>query len=243
MDKYQEYLLNEGNDFSCYFQYVYEGKKRIKETKIKDKIVVVQEEDIHFTKYPLHISGYCLAKVYANVDGKWKLLKKPEEPIFSDVPEFEVVLDFDNCIGEIKLSFINNIADDLILPIEYVGADVKKYHEKEEKLKRERLLKDMSLKVNTGNNLVNIYWKLVDQAIKKVTIELYVGKEENKQLMAKYNIGNDIFYKAISELAYGEYGFVLKQIYPNGKIEVETDYITFKIRNENYRIPPVVLGK
>lgn len=229
MDKYQNYLMVKSNDFACCFQYEYQGKNKRISCNIEDKIVVTQEEDVFFTKYPLQFLGRSLDKVYAYSNGKWKLLNKPENPIYTDIPSFETVLDFKDRIEKIKICFVNGLADDLIIPVEYVESDIDVYYKKKYENERGKLKNAMSLKVNTGDDLVNIYWKLVNEEIEKIEIELYVRYGNDRQLMASYTVDNTVFYKAISELAYGCYCFILRQIDKKGNFVVETDFIDFNI--------------
>lgn len=241
MDKYQNYLMVKSNDFACCFQYEYQGKNKRISCNIEDKIVVTQEEDIFFARYPLQFLGRTLSKVYAYKNNKWVLLKKPENPIYTDIPSFEAVLDFSDRIKKIKICFVNGLADDLIIPVEYVEADKEEYYKKEREKNLEKLKNALSLKVNTGSNLVNICWKLANDEIEKVKIDLYVGYGKNKQLMANYILDNTVFYKSISELAYGYYCFVLKQINKNGEVVIETDFIEFNIVAKCNSIKPNIV--
>ena len=61
-------------------------------------------------------------------------------------------------------------------------------------------------------------------------IDLYVGEKNNGQLMAKYKITDEIFFKSIDGLAYGRYYFQLLQFDKDNNQIAATDYIDFEIK-------------
>lgn len=72
--------------------------------------------------------------------------------------EYRIITDFSDRINAIKFCFVNGIADDYILNIEYREADKEKYLAKVAKEKKEALEKAASIKVATGADLVNVYF-------------------------------------------------------------------------------------
>ena len=237
MNKYQKYLI----DMSSFYYY---NKKTIP-CLINEEIVIQQDEDITITKYLLSISNKVINKAYSIKGDSITELTKKESSLPSDTCDIE--LDFENQIEAIKIEFIDNLADDLILPIIYKEADKEAYYAKKEQERKEALIKNTQIKHSTGADLVNIYFQPCNEQCVKTEIELWIakGKRENhhgmlayvprliggepEQLMAKYIIEEGIYFKAINSLAKGVYGYKIKQYDKDNNIIIESEFNYFDI--------------
>lgn len=225
MNKYQKYLMELNRS---YIIYVFKGKNT---SCFKDgKITISQDEDITITKYVLNISHKSIDTVFALVNGKEERLVESIDPVYSspkggEQKIFSIELDFEKRIESLKIVFIDNLADDLIIPIIYVEADKEKYYAKKEKERKDSLLKTANIKVSTGNDLVNIYFQPCSENYSRTEIILY----RYGMMLAKYKVDEEFFFKSITGLAYGEYEFVLKQLDTKNEIILETEKIPFKI--------------
>ena len=124
-----------------------------------------------------------------------------------------------------KFSFVHRVADDYIVNVVYVEADKDKYYRKKDEEKRQELIKLADIKVATGNSLVNIHFSPCNKNYDSAEIMLYF--EDN--LMAKYAVPKEQFFKSIDGLAYGRYSFILKQYDKDGNILFETDKMAFNV--------------
>ncbi len=242
MNKYQEYIMN------IHHSYIYYVSNNANQPCFDgEKITIKQEEDITITKYDFHVANCAIDCVYAIKDGQEKELKTSIDPVYSspksgNQKRFSIKIDFNNRIEAIKITFINKIVDDLILPIVYEEADKEKYYAKKEQERKDELLKKANIKVATGADLVNIYFQPCCDKYNHTEILLYIPNEVERKiesnriktiewsLIKKCNVEAEDYYKSINGLAYGKYAFILKQFDKKGKIILETDYINFEIK-------------
>ena len=227
MDKYQKYLFSL---FSCVYKFGIEGcessnySEGILIDNDADNITIIQNEDINKTKYVLYINGQrnketvILSAVYIFKDNAWKEVKGVENI-------YKIQVDFDDRIEKIKLSFMNNLADDYIINIIYQEADKEKYNEKLAMEHKAELLKVANIKVSTGADLVNIYFQPCCDDCVRTEIVLF----KDNMMLAKYKIDEETFFKSIGGLAYGKYTFVLKQFDKDSNALFETEHIEFTI--------------
>lgn len=233
MNKYQKYLIN----LSSFYYY---NKKTIP-CLINEEIVIQQDEDITITKYLLSISNKVINKVYS-IKGDSIVELTKEESCLS-CKTFDLELDFENQIKAIKIEFIDNLADDLILPVIYKKADKEKYYAKKSQEHKENLLKTADIKVSTGADLVNIYFQPCCDKYEYTEIQLYIPKDfvtvggpygpvqkpSTWSMIKKCKVDPEEFYKSINGLANGKYSFILKQYDKENVIILETGYIEFTI--------------
>ncbi len=260
MDKYQEYLLNHHGKFYLYAQD--EGNKFLEafknsettlrqfnafilgncgnsdnhfreELTIGDKIVLKQIDDITVKNYFLFLHNDTIEEIYI-------VKNKTEQPALQKFGEgitaFGIQLDFDSKIDSIIIKFKLNLADTLIIPIEYIEADKEKYYAKQARQKEDDLRKTASIKHSTGNDLVNIYFQPCCDEYERTEITLY----KDNQMLAKYKVDDGVFFKSISGLAYGNYEYIVKQFGKNDKLLLETAKIRFSISRPNYGGKPVI---
>ena len=247
MDKYQEYLLK-GSENS--YTLLMNGEPQ---TKIiyDDNIVIKQDEDITISNYMICIANIAIENVFAIVGTKEQPFSKNQESFGSSKSGFQnrykfcLPISFDNKINAIKIVFKNNLADDLIFPVIYEGADKEKYYAQKEQERKDGLLKAADIKFSTGADLVNIYFQPCCDKYEYSEIFLFVPKEEivkgytsggkkvveipSWSMIKKCKVPADDFYKSIGGLAYGTYSFIVKQFDSQNKLLLETNHIEFKI--------------
>lgn len=228
MDKYQKAAINWQTNF--YIMYVSVKSQKVMEAifdEKEDTATINQEEDITSCKYNLVIFDFpAIYKCYAYKNEKWSEITKTE---FKRFQSYQIETDFKDRIEKIKLCFMHNIADDYIIDLKYKEADAKAYHEKLMVEAKEKLLKNASVKHSTGLDLVNIYFQPCSQEYDRTEISLYI----NDQIIAKYNVDAEIFFKSINGLAFGVYEYIVTQYDKNNKILIRTDKIMFKISGGN----------
>ena len=225
MDKYQKYLMELSRS---YISYTFKGKETT--CFLENKIIIKQDEDITITKYELHITNKSIESVVAINCGKEKKLNESIDPVYSspksgEQKRFSLEIDFENRIEAIKISFVDNIAEDLIIPIVYEEASKEVYYAKKEQERKDDLLKKASIKVSTGADLVNIYFQPCSEEYLRSEIALY----KDGMMLAKYKVEEDVFFKSINGLAYGKYEFIMKQFNNKNVCILETEKTPFKI--------------
>ncbi len=218
MDKYQKYLM----ETDCYIVCLLDERK-IGRPFVGEEINITQDDDITKTNYVLLINSKAIEKVYA-VQGE-----KSEQFDATSAPIHTYKLDFNNKIDSIKIVFNNDLADDLILPVVFHEADKEKYYAQKEQEKIENYIKKANVKAATGADLVNIYFSPCCEQYAKTEIVLY---RDNRR-MAHYTVEEEIFFKSINGLAYGEYEFMLMQFDKNGKLLFTTEKKKFSVAGWN----------
>ncbi len=220
MDKYQEYIINTLYERVCSYTY---SSPDVVGTPLaalnEGKFVIKQNENITITKYNLHIKNDAIETVFA-------IKNKIETPFEIDSNNFRYQLDFDNRIDSVKIIFKHHVADDLIIPIEFIEADKEAYYAKKEAERIAELHRKAAISHATGINLVNIYFQPCSEKYAKTEIILYRGGF----MVAKYSVEGEMYFKAITDLAFNDYSFVLKQLSVDGEILLETEHINFNIK-------------
>lgn len=228
MNKYQSHIMDKVNFF--YYQ---ENDSSILNYPYKDfKLIIKQSDDITITKYTLNLNrDTVFASVEYYKNKKWS---------FADINNFSysygnktnsievyaIPIDFDDRINKIKITFINNIVDPVILPIEYVEADKEAYYAKIESERKEALLKAASVTHEVGKDLVNIFFQACSSDYYRTEIDLYY----KDRLIANYKVNQGEFFKAIDKLAYSAFYYILRQYNDKNEILLETEKIEFTIK-------------
>lgn len=234
MDKYQKFLIEKYKK-SSWFYYANDGTKdedvknglNIVQNWDNAECVIIQYENPNIIEYVLvvpeeqYLSGISIYK-----NGKWSNVEKN---IWNrkerKIPAYKIILNFNDRIEKIKVSFIENFANDFTFSIQYQEADKEKYNEKLVMEHKAELLKVANIKVSTGADLVNIYFQPCCDNYDSTEIALY---KEN-MMLAKYKVDEEMFFKSINGLAYGKYTFVLKQFDKDSNPLLETEHIEFTI--------------
>ena len=243
MNKYQKFVVESLIRFQ-----MWDGKRdSMSACPVEEnKIILKQYNDITITKYSLYAVMDSIdyskdIKVEFLSDGKWA--EFPE--LFKGrVPELPI--DFDNQIEKVKISSASNMFDEIELELTYVFADKEAYYAKkaaEDLAKKEADQKVLNALIKpehkTGNDLVNIYWDLVNDKVEdhisrleKVN-ELYDGIMTLNKIIDKYK-EEEAMYKSITGLAYGKYCYEIIEFDGAGTEIARTDKIEFTLSVPNY---------
>lgn len=236
MDKYQKRIIDlskvtiDNNDAKIGFT--------------ESGLIIEQSENAHIEKYNITIENLAITNI--SIDGK-------EVKSVNNV--FGFLLDFSSKATLIKLEFADGIVSSLPLNIIYHEKSKTEWDDKEKQKRWDVLLSQAKIKVATGRDLVNIYFQPVADDYGKTVIELYTatGKwsapshrmdgviikgpvllsAEKDFLIGKFTVESDNFYKSITGLAYGAYGFKLSQYSSKGELLFTSDYKYFSIQELN----------
>ena len=244
MDKYQkllvqkarikEWLYFENNGVSDEESSKY--WKRVVFDENNDTVTIIQDEDPNIVDYILIVSGEKIIKsIETYKNSKWEYVEKGKYKTCWSA--FRLNINFDDRIEKVKVSFRDNLADDYIIDVKYQEADKEKYNEKLAMEHKAELLKVANIKVSTGADLVNIYFQPCCDSYARTEITLY----KDNMMLAKYKVGEDVFFKSINGLAYGKYEFILKQFDDKGNNLLETDKISFSLSKPNYGGKPTII--
>lgn len=243
------------NTSRSYIAYINDKEKNVVKCYADDKITIKQDEDITVKGYILYVANKSIERVLAIKASKEIVFKTEHDELGSspksgDQNRFYLPLSFDDKIESIRIVFVNNLADDLVIPVELVDADKDKYYSKIEKAKHDDLLAKAQIKHSTGADLVNIYFQPCCDAYAKTEIELYLAKGRFsqpsgmcvtfftpqllggtvEQLIGKYKVDDGSLFKSISGLAKRVYGYKVRQLDADGKILCESDFAFFSIK-------------
>ena len=223
MDKYQQAVLLQPKRktfFSC-FSRKSKNALVVDFDYVNDSLILVQEEDIYSTEYKLLLDQNSnISKCYYWLDDQWY------DVVCNNAQVYEVILDFNHRIGKIKLEFADNIVDDYVFSVKYVEADKDLYYQKQAEEKRQNYIEKAHIEYAIGACLVNVYFEPCCEDYCRAEIELFRGT----RMIAKYKVEEDYYFKAICDLAYGTYGFVLKQYDKNDNLLFETERTLFDIK-------------
>lgn len=169
--------------------------------------------------------------------GRIPEISRRHGPLGTGETGYRLSLDFSNRIKKVKFCFVCGLADDYIMDVVYVEGDKEKYYRKKAEEDRKAIISNAKIKVSTGDSLVNIYFAPCGENYKSTEIELYT----NGNLMARYKVPEEQFFKSIEGLAYGSYTFILKQFDKEGKIIFQTDEMRFSISKPTrpYGLPSI----
>lgn len=241
MDKYQKYLLSMyGQSLdrvfsrSCPVELEEKGSSTqyVFCNNDNDSITIKQDEDVNITRYILKIfklrSNDIFSEVSVYKKGKW-------EQIEFDT-SYRIIIDFNDRVEKIKFSFVNNLADDYILDVNYQEADKEAWARKIEKEHRESLIATANIKVSTGTDLVNIYFQPCCKNYASTEIALF----KDNMMIAKYKVEEDVFFKSINGLAFGKYEFILKQYDDKKNVVLESNKISFSLKMPQFDGKPTI---
>ena len=223
MDKYQEALLKTSR---AYIGFSIKEHLRSNGIYEDEKIILKQDPDITISDYTLYVSNISVEAVYA-VKGTKKIpFTTQADPTYRETQaRLYYSINFDDKIDSILIEFKNNLADALTIPVVYEEADKQAYYAKKDQERKNELLKVAAIKCSTGADLVNIYFQPCNDEYARTEIVLY----RDEQMLAKYKVDEECFFKAITGLAYGTYKFILKQYDKDNNIILESNPTPFKI--------------
>lgn len=196
-----------------------------------DSIHISDDGDIHSKEYVLYLRVGKEVVVEARYDGKWTAYENgdhvdPEKVSFRGVV---IDLNLDHRPDCIRLSVPNGAVDPLVVPIVWNVITQEEFDRIQNS--PETLRRKMEVTFRTGQSLVNIYWKHAkENLVASVRIDLYMEQGGNtRQLMGKYKVTDEVFFKSIEGLAYGKYSFQLFQFDKDGNEIASTDFIGFAL--------------
>ena len=182
MDKCQTNLLKQGT-----YGFVSEaGEEKI---EFKEGFVLYQNDDYVIGNYKIIIDN-------PNVGGAIY----QEQEYLSENGIVTVPFDFANASEELILSFKDGVAVDIALPIKTILADKQTADAKV----AARYTGNVALKIASGINLLNIFWKKANDTITKSIVKVYfLTKKDHKYLVLEKETQE--YYLAVPNLAFGTY--------------------------------------
>lgn len=273
MNKYQECLLSKLGFILCSTEELSDisqtirnkastKKKYLEFDKANGILIINQYDDITITKYALVLGKEvvkALNKLYVLKNGEWTEISIANISTknsfghtfgFDNPQGYIVPIDFDDKADKLKITFVNNIADDYIIELKFVEADKDLYYQKQAETRRNTYIEAAQIKHSTGADLVNIYFQPCCANCGKTEVELYIAKGkyaspgrgtyvacarpliggEVQQLIGKFTVDGGFLFKSISGLANGVYAYRLRQFSKNDEMLFESDFQFFEIR-------------
>lgn len=244
MNKYQEFLLDAIFKRYQVIQEITNKKDYGVLNKELDTLTINQDENYELTDYkfvfPASLTG-TLSEI-VTVSQKNKKNKIDFDNDRWDNDYICIDFDFNNPIKQIIFSFANNIADDFALNLNYVESDKKAYVEKlnkENQLQKEAdLIKSMNVSHSTGNNLISIKFCNCSSDVAYTKIVLY---DDNKNILGTFKVDEGMFFKSITDLAYGKYFYIVEQYNAQNELIIKSEYNEARLNASNaYSVKPFV---
>lgn len=197
-------------------------------------IMLYQNDDISIKDY--HIIIYFKSEFktpincYYFIDNSWIQVENT-----LNEPYYIFDIDLEKPFSKIKIESVYNLIVPIEIPVTVVLADKEKYYVMQEEKNARELLKNASVRHSVGADLVNIYFQPCSDKYDRTEIELFseitnqFKKVTGYQLLAKYKVDKEMFFKSISGLAFGLYAYQLTQYDDKGNVLIQTDKIEFSI--------------
>ena len=212
MDKYQMMLLK-----NIDIKYYSKDLDKICTYKIKDNdLSLYQDDNYNIINYNLIFSSTSI-KYIEVYNKKWDIVD-------SYLNQFDILIDFTNQIRRIKITFNDDIADPIILNLNYIYANRDDYDLVLKEKSEDALIKKASIRVTTGNSLINVLFQPVSQSYSYTKVELYSYMDNVPLLMARYKVSDDLFFIPIKDLAYGTYKIKVIEYGNNDEVIFESPY-------------------
>lgn len=219
-------------------------KLKINRTNLS--ITITQNKNPNDLSYEILISRrFCSAVEYYK-NKKWTKMEACATGSIIAIP-----VDFKDKTTKIKLYFLNNIVDDLVLDVEYnamTKEEEEAYYENERKKHQEMMVAKANINIRTGVDLVNIFFQPCDESYKSSKIQLFfVGHNNEPKVqfrIAEFDVEKEMMYKKISDLAPGLYAIKLIQFNDKNQEIFVSDEILFEIDNMrfgSYNLKPLVV--
>ncbi|MBP5444573.1 MAG: hypothetical protein J6Y28_00240 [Acholeplasmatales bacterium] len=193
MNKYQKTILNNIN-FSFYSKDLDKDCNYVIEN---EELNLYQDENYNITKYNLIIDSEAISSIEVLIEA-WDLIKPYNN-------KFNLDIDFNEQIRKIKLIFNDDIVDHIILNLNYIYANRDDYDLILKKKNDEIIYRKASIRVTTGQSLINVLFQPINDEYSYSKIELYSYMDNQPLLMARYKVSDELFFLAINNLAYGTY--------------------------------------
>ena len=187
-----------------------------------DTLIISQEEDeIECWIVPL-LKG--VEKIVVSYKNGIKTFET-QKSIFKNVDVCVIDFDFENSINKLELHFNFDVVEPLVINI------VTKIFEPVQVDNKEELLKQLKFSHSCGHDLITIKFQNCNDDVCITKITLY---DDNKQIMGVFKVDEGMFYKSITNLAYGKYYYKLSQYDKDNSLIVESDFVEFKIMPPYY---------
>ena len=237
MDKYQKFILDRT---VCFISIDKELDSNARKNSVTNFInengefSVKQAENYNIKKHFILFSGVNLSSV--ELDGSpCEVIETPKHGLL-DEKTIVVPVDFDKQANQIKLSFIDGLAEPLTLKLRFVETDHSIYDSKVQAEINQKICPEHK----TGTDLVNIYWNLVSDDVEITQINLYFVSNNTERLISKYK-ENCVMFKSVTGLAFGTYRYEIIEFDKNGKELARTHKIEFRLSAPNYGEHTVVI--
>ena len=177
-----------------------ETENKLEKYVLEGEVMTIkQNRNYNINKYDFIIEGVAVNSIVKieGLNGRtWKEIGKTH---FS--------LDFNNKFSKIKIHFLNDIVDPIVLTLIMEDADKEAYDLELEKIKKEEHKKQVNLEVASGYNLINVYFSCVSgKRYNYSIINLY----RNGRRIGRYTV-DGIEFLAIPNLASGDYQVSIEQ--------------------------------
>jgi hypothetical protein len=244
MDKYQRKILARG-----VFIYLKDSKEEYDGDSFKawpaDSLTIQQDADYHKTRYCLSIVSILPLEIFVGRKGRWSknnsFMDKslPHEDTFA--VRWNIDIDFDDRIDQIKIAFLNNIADDCVIDLNYQESDKEAFDKMKEQADEKALIQSMNVRVTTGESLINVMFSEASSNVAKTIVTLYMRDNQNgRSLMGTFPVEKGMMFKSIPGLAFGRYSIKVAQVDAKDQFIAASDYVDVELRQPNYGGKPVI---
>ncbi len=193
MNKYQMTILNNIDITFRSSELDYASTYQIND----DELQLIQDENYNITKYSLLLKAESISNV--------EVYSKKWDKIDGYLNQFSIEIDFNNQIRKIRITFNDDIVDPITLNINYIYANRDDYDLVLKEKSEDLLIKKASIRVTTGQSLINVLFQPVSDSYSYTKVELYSFMDNIPLLMARYKVSDDLFFLPIKDLAYGTY--------------------------------------
>lgn len=244
MDKYQEYLFKSlrvsttlaakkpvPNTYNCF---AYDNTAGAKSFAFKDgKISITQNDNYHLHEYELLVTHPKLGDIWITKSNN----KVAGEAVNETTKK--IAVDFDDKSASLYVSFRDNLADAIEIPIEYSDADKSAWDAKMDREYKEHLADIVNIKIISGDSLINVLYNPLNDKYLYCEVTLYYAytkqgdKNKSYQLMGTFRSEKDRFYIPIANLGYSTYAIDLKQYDEHDKPIYESERIDFNLSRQS----------
>ena len=193
MNKYQQMILDNIDITFRSSELDYASTYQIND----DELQLIQDENYNITSYSLILKSESISSI--------EIYNKKWDKIDGYLNQFNISIDFNNQIRKIKIYFNDDIVDPIILSINYIYANRDDYDLVLKEKSEDLLIKKASIRVTTGQSLINVLFQPVSQNYSYTKVELYSFMDNIPLIMARYKVSDDLFFLPIKDLAYGTY--------------------------------------
>jgi len=152
--------------------------------------------------------------------------KKSEKSVKENLRVAMVDLNYDEPIKSIELHFEREIIDKIVLIVEM---------EKAEYVAPVKMIPPIETSCSLGESFVNITYKNIPEESDKIAVNLY---DKNKDLMGTFHPKPEMYFIAITDLAYGIYHYKVIA-YKENELILESEIKSFNLARPNYSGKPI----